>query len=85
LQILSQGSGGWFDDQLNLDIHAITELQEQGVPRTNDLLKYDYHASSEDKDADYGKSELQLYNICDIWCKHKRYLDCRVRGGEYLP
>jgi alanyl-tRNA synthetase len=71
LQILSQGSGRWFDDQLNLDIHAINELQEQGVPRTNDLPKYDYHASSEDKDADYGKSELQLYSICDILCKHK--------------
>jgi alanyl-tRNA synthetase len=66
LQIVSQGRGGWFDDQLNLDIHAITELQEQSVPRTDDLPKYNYHATSEDKDADYGKSLFQLYNICDI-------------------
>jgi alanyl-tRNA synthetase len=61
LQILSQGKGGWYDDKLNLDIHAINELQEQGVPRTDDSLKYNYHAMSEDKDAEYGKYLLELY------------------------
>lgn len=79
-QILSQGSGGWFDDQLNLDIHAITELQEQGVPRTNDLPKYDYHASSEDKDADY---VFGAYTAKVIRLRHsKKFVDHVASGQE---
>jgi len=30
------------DDQINLDVHAITELQEQGVKPTDDSPKYNY-------------------------------------------
>jgi hypothetical protein len=69
LQILSHGKGGWYDDKLNLDIHAINELQEQNVPRTNDLPKYNYHATSEDKDAVYGKYLFLLY-ICEYLRKN---------------
>ncbi|PNF25968.1 Alanine--tRNA ligase, cytoplasmic [Cryptotermes secundus] len=52
-QILSQGRGGWYDDKIILDIHAITELRDQNVPLTDDSPKYNYHAKSEDKDAEY--------------------------------
>jgi hypothetical protein len=44
------------------DIHAITELRDQGVPLTDDLPKYSYRARSEDKDAEYGKYLFQLCN-----------------------
>ncbi|XP_021935281.1 alanine--tRNA ligase, cytoplasmic isoform X2 [Zootermopsis nevadensis] len=79
-QILSQGKGGWYDDKLNLDIHAINELQEQGVPRTNDLAKYNYHATSEDKDAEY------VFEACSaivIRLRHsKKFMDCVTSGNE---
>lgn len=79
-QIVSQGRGGWFDDQLNLDIHAITELQEQSVPRTDDLPKYNYHATSEDKDADY------VFEACTakvIRLRHsKKFVDHVTSGQE---
>ncbi|CAH1779871.1 unnamed protein product [Owenia fusiformis] len=41
----SQGSGSGVDDQLNLDVHAINELQKLGLPPTNDLPKYNYTAT----------------------------------------
>jgi hypothetical protein len=63
LQILSQGKVGWYYDKLIFDIHAITELRDQGVLPTDDSPKYNYHAKSENKAAEYGKSVLQLCNI----------------------
>ncbi len=44
------------DDRLNLDVHAINELQKKGFPPTNDSFKYQY--TSDDK-GDY--SECCLY------------------------
>ena len=41
-QIMSQSKSGGVDDQINLDVHAITELQNKGIKPTNDLLKYNY-------------------------------------------
>jgi len=38
---------------LSLDVHAITELQDKKVPRTNDNPKYSYKAK-ESKDSAYG-------------------------------
>jgi hypothetical protein len=52
-----------------LDIHAITELRDQGVPLTDDSPKYNYCAKSEDKNAEYGKYLLQLYNIYKLSAK----------------
>ncbi|KAF5306638.1 hypothetical protein FQA39_LY08827 [Lamprigera yunnana] len=43
-QITSQGRGAGIEDTINLDVHAITELQNQGIPPTNDSFKYDYAA-----------------------------------------
>ncbi|KOC69822.1 Alanine--tRNA ligase, cytoplasmic [Habropoda laboriosa] len=41
-QIISQSKSGGVDDQINLDVHAITELKNKGIKPTNDLPKYNY-------------------------------------------
>ncbi|XP_047107863.1 alanine--tRNA ligase, cytoplasmic [Schistocerca piceifrons] len=52
-QILSQGKGVGADTQIALDVHALTHLQNEGIPVTDDLPKYNYHATSTGKDTDY--------------------------------
>ncbi|XP_043590189.1 alanine--tRNA ligase, cytoplasmic isoform X1 [Bombus pyrosoma] len=42
-QLISQSKSGGVDDQINLDVHAITELQNKGIKPTNDLPKYNYN------------------------------------------
>lgn len=51
--LASQGKAAGQDDLLALDIHAITYLQDSGVPVTDDSPKYAYIPSSTDKDAVY--------------------------------
>ncbi len=41
-QDIARGPGGVVDDRLNLDVHAISELQTKGFPPTNDSFKYKY-------------------------------------------
>ncbi|KAL0125102.1 hypothetical protein PUN28_004327 [Cardiocondyla obscurior] len=41
-QLISQNKVGGVDDQINLDVHAITELQQQLVKPTDDSPKYNY-------------------------------------------
>ncbi|KAL4234586.1 hypothetical protein ACF0H5_006227 [Mactra antiquata] len=43
-QVLSQGSGGARNDEINLNVHAISDLQNKDIPPTNDLPKYKYTA-----------------------------------------
>ncbi|XP_011170505.1 alanine--tRNA ligase, cytoplasmic isoform X2 [Solenopsis invicta] len=45
-QLISQNKAGGVDDQINLDVHAITELQNQGVKPTDDSPKYDYKVTN---------------------------------------
>ncbi|KAK7478207.1 hypothetical protein BaRGS_00030568 [Batillaria attramentaria] len=45
--LMSQGAGGTVDDQINLDVHAINELQNRGVAPTDDSPKYNYTADIE--------------------------------------
>ncbi|KAF0306798.1 Alanine--tRNA ligase, cytoplasmic [Amphibalanus amphitrite] len=52
-QLISQGGGKGVDDQINLDVHAIADLQGRGVPPTDDSPKYDYSATSADPDSVY--------------------------------
>ncbi|XP_041975973.1 alanine--tRNA ligase, cytoplasmic [Aricia agestis] len=52
-QLCSQGKTVGQEDLLALDIHAISDLQNRGVPVTDDSPKYNYVASSMDKDAVY--------------------------------
>ncbi|KAJ4427938.1 hypothetical protein ANN_23948 [Periplaneta americana] len=79
-QILSQAKGDLYDDQINIDIHAIADLQNQGVPRTNDMPKYNYHAKSEDKDAEY---EFEPCTAKVIALRHsKKFVDYVNSGQE---
>lgn len=48
-QELSQGGGNVTDAQINLDVHAISELRDKGFPSTDDSPKYNYSADSEGK------------------------------------
>lgn len=41
------------NDQINLDIHAITELQGRGIKPTNDSSKYNYKVISSVKYEEY--------------------------------
>ncbi|XP_043795117.1 alanine--tRNA ligase, cytoplasmic [Apis laboriosa] len=41
-QLISQSKSGEVDDQINLDVHAITELQNKKIKPTNDIPKYNY-------------------------------------------
>lgn len=45
-QLISQNKSGEVDDQINLDIHAITELQNEKIKPTNDIPKYNYKVIS---------------------------------------
>lgn len=51
--ILSQGKDASKIDEINLDVHAISELQGLGIPPTDDSHKYKYEALSDDREADY--------------------------------
>jgi len=51
-QLTSQATTGNVDDQINLDVHAINELQKLKLPSTDDAPKYAY--SSNDSGA-YGE------------------------------
>ncbi|XP_077289873.1 alanine--tRNA ligase, cytoplasmic [Arctopsyche grandis] len=46
-QLTSQGKGAGAEEVIQLDVHALTELQNQGVPPTNDSFKYKYSADDE--------------------------------------
>ena len=41
------------EDTLSLDVHAINELKEKGFNPTDDSIKYNYKALTEDKNAEY--------------------------------
>ncbi|XP_055839857.1 alanine--tRNA ligase, cytoplasmic [Episyrphus balteatus] len=51
--ILSQGKGTSKIDEINIDVHGISELQGKSVPLTNDSFKYQYSAKSDEREADY--------------------------------
>ncbi|EDX04231.1 GD22412 [Drosophila simulans] len=57
--VLSQGKGASKIEEINLDVHAISQLQEQGVPPTNDTFKYKYEAVSDERDSAYN------YGVCN--------------------
>ena len=51
-QLISQGGSTGVDDQINLDVHAISDLNNKDFPPTDDLPKYNYSANG---DGFYGK------------------------------
>uniref|UniRef100_A0A6M2DGU8 Alanine--tRNA ligase n=1 Tax=Xenopsylla cheopis TaxID=163159 RepID=A0A6M2DGU8_XENCH len=52
-QLMSQGKTDNVVDTINLDIHAITQLQNENVMLTDDSFKYDYKADSFDSNKEY--------------------------------
>ncbi|CAG9784477.1 unnamed protein product [Diatraea saccharalis] len=51
--LASQGKTAGQDDLLALDIHAISYLQDSGIPVTDDSPKYNYKASTQNKEVVY--------------------------------
>jgi alanyl-tRNA synthetase len=51
--LASQAKASSAVESINLDVHAISELQEKKVPATNDSFKYHYRAVSTDPNAEY--------------------------------
>lgn len=51
--IISQGKTANKAETVNLDVHALSELQEKKVPPTDDSIKYHYKAQSTDPRAEY--------------------------------
>ena len=49
----SKGKTTGVEDTLSLDVHAINELKEKGFNPTDDSIKYNYKALTEDKNAEY--------------------------------
>lgn len=60
---MSQAGGATVDDQINLDVHAINELQNRGVTPTDDLPKYSYTA---DIEGNYSKNIFEMFILCDV-------------------
>ncbi|XP_067135714.1 alanine--tRNA ligase, cytoplasmic [Centruroides vittatus] len=52
-QLASQGKVEGQEDNIKLDVHAISELQQKGISPTYDLPKYSYVALSDDKNSKY--------------------------------
>ncbi|KAJ8982438.1 hypothetical protein NQ317_010178, partial [Molorchus minor] len=77
-QLASQGKGAGIADTINLDVHAITELQEKRVPPTDDIFKYSYE-SSEKIDDEYKFYPCEATVIALRY--NKMFVD-EVQGGQ---
>ncbi|XP_018561574.1 alanine--tRNA ligase, cytoplasmic [Anoplophora glabripennis] len=77
-QLLSQGKGSGVADTINLDVHAITELQGKGVPPTDDSYKYNYE-STDKVDSDYTFKPCEATVIALRY--NKQFVD-EVRTGQ---
>jgi alanyl-tRNA synthetase len=51
--LASQGKTGGAEDKISLDVHAINELKEKGFKPTDDSIKFNYKAESNDPNANY--------------------------------
>ncbi|XP_061398355.1 alanine--tRNA ligase, cytoplasmic [Musca vetustissima] len=51
--ILSQGKGVSKANEINLDVHAISELKDKQIPVTDDSFKYAYESVSDDPQSEY--------------------------------
>lgn len=67
------------DDQINLDVHAITELQNKGIKPTNDLLKYNYTVTN---DKLYGEYEFASCTGTVIALRRAKTFVDKVSSGE---
>uniref|UniRef100_A0A1B0G7C4 Alanyl-transfer RNA synthetases family profile domain-containing protein n=1 Tax=Glossina morsitans morsitans TaxID=37546 RepID=A0A1B0G7C4_GLOMM len=51
--ILSQGKGDSKIEDINLDVHAISELKDKKISITQDSFKYKYQSVSDDQESEY--------------------------------
>ncbi|GLV41548.1 Alanyl-tRNA synthetase [Carabus blaptoides fortunei] len=79
-QLASQGKGAGVEDTINLDVHAITELQNQGVAPTDDLAKYNYSVKSNSLDAEYNFEPCQATVIA--LRRNKQFVNEVTTGQE---
>ncbi|XP_066263054.1 alanine--tRNA ligase, cytoplasmic [Euwallacea similis] len=78
-QLISQGKGAGVADTINLDVHAITELQNLGIPPTDDSPKYDYEAGDKlDVDYKFGACEATVIGLR----YNKQFVDEITSGQE---
>ena len=49
----SQGTGGSTSTQVTLEVHSISELQDRGIPPTDDSPKYQYTADQGGQYSEY--------------------------------
>ncbi|GJQ69695.1 hypothetical protein Trydic_g22267 [Trypoxylus dichotomus] len=76
-QIISQGKGTGVEDTINLDVHAITDLQKRGIQPTDDLPKYNYQADSSSKDYIFETCEATV-----IALRYNKEFVEEVRSGQ---
>lgn len=62
----SQGKGSGNEDHIMLDIYAIEELRNKGVPATDDSPKYRY---TSDDNGNYGRIDIHMFVVV-IYCSH---------------
>lgn len=68
------------NDQINLDVHAITELQNSGVKTTDDSPKYNYQVQSSEKYAEYAFAPCT--GTVAALRKDKKFVEKVVSGDE---
>lgn len=79
-QLASQGKSAGMVDSLSLDVHAITELQNKGIPPTDDSFKYRYKPKSQHKDTEY---EFESCTANVIMLRYnKEFVDSVETGKE---
>ncbi|KAI4497616.1 hypothetical protein M0802_007386 [Mischocyttarus mexicanus] len=78
-QLISQNKVGGVDDQINLDVHAITELQNTGIPMTDDLPKYNYNVKDKNP---YEEYSFQSCTSTVIALRHAKTFVEEVRSGQ---
>ncbi|CAK1603230.1 unnamed protein product [Parnassius mnemosyne] len=79
-QLCSQGKTVGQEDLLALDIHAISHLQNSGVPVTDDSPKYSYMPTSKDKDAIYNFAPCSATILALRW--NKEFVNEVTSGQE---
>ena len=55
------------DDTISFDVHAIIELQNKGVPPTDDSFKYNYKALTTSVDSPYGDNTYTMLDLNSRW------------------
>ncbi|KAI0228591.1 Alanine--tRNA ligase, cytoplasmic [Lamellibrachia satsuma] len=76
-QLVSQGPGGTVQEGVSLDVHAISELQQQKLPPTDDSPKYNY-TISEKCDYEFGPCS----GVVKALRQRQQFVDTVTSGQE---